>query len=143
MAYENDKQSCFTALDVRLGTTVVTHCVLSEVDAHVYGCAPYYDSLGAKDRDPTRHIRAAGWRDFGYQTKSWEQPGQDQTKVELADHFGVILYLATISPSKQHLRKKVYYSIVEAIDETDNVFGLMEEARISILLPVTSHAPPP
>lgn len=107
----------------------MTHCVLSEVDAHVYGCAPHYDFLGATDRDPTHDIRAAGWTDFEYHTHIWEQPDQDQTRVQLADHFGVVLYLATISPSKQHLRKKVYYSILEAIDETDNVFGLMEEVR--------------
>ena len=107
----------------------MTHCVLSEIDAHVYGCAPYYDSLGTTDRDPTHDIRAAGWRDFEYHTNILEQPERDQTHVQLADHFGVVLYLATISPSKQHLRRKVYYSILEAIDETDNVFGLMEEVR--------------
>ena len=125
MAY--DFGNHFKAFDVRLGSTPVTHCVLSEVDAHVYGSAPYYGSLRG-NHDPTHLIREAGWSDFEYTTRLLDEPGREQTLLQLADHFGVVLYLATIPRNKQHDRQELYDSILEAMDVKDEgVFGLMEE----------------
>lgn len=125
MAYDfgND----FKTFGIRLGSTTVTHCVLSEVDAHVYGSAPYYGSLHG-NHDPTHLIQDAGWTEFEYITRVLDEPGQEQTPLQLGDHFGVVLYLATIPRNKQHVRQELYDSILEAMDVKDEgVFGLMEE----------------
>ena len=125
MAY--DFGSHFETFDVRLGSTPVTHCVLSEVDAHVYGSAPYHGAL-REDHDPTHLIQEAGWTDFKYMTHVLDEPGREQISLQLADHFGVVLYLATIPRNKQQDRQELYGSILEAMDVKDEgVFGLMEE----------------
>ena len=119
----------------------MNHCVLSEVDAHIHGCIHNYASLTGNGRDPTSRIHAAGWREFEYYSYDLEPP--DHKRTQLADRFGIVLYLATLSPTKHHLRKQVYASILETIDETDDgVLALLEEVLLAAVLLPTHHKSP-
>ena len=82
-------------------------CVLSEVDARIHGHAPYYSYLNSKQRDPLAAIRAAGWNDFDYGFYQWDQNGR-ATQVQLANLFGICLYLATVPKDKVARRRSVY-----------------------------------
>ena len=113
-----------------LGSYSVLHCVLAEIDAQIHGCAKYYRPLSVKGRDSTWLIRAAGWPDFEYQDTDWQQ-ARTTTRVQLADKFGLVLYLATISEDKHDMRKKAYEDFLEAVEDTDDGhIDLMQEVSI-------------
>ena len=102
------------------------HCVLSEVDARVHGCAKYYRPLSRQGRDPTWFVRQAGWPDFEFRTADLHQGGE-KVEVQTADRFGVMLYLCKVPKGKQYMRQQVYQEVLEAIEEVDNgVFAILE-----------------
>lgn len=102
-------------------------CVLSEVDARVHGHAPYYSYLDVKQRDPLAAIHNAGWNDFKYGFYQWDQYGR-ATEVQLADLFGVCLYLATVPKDKIHLRRNVYHDVCQTLEvPTEGPYELMEQ----------------
>lgn len=112
---------------IELDSSNAPHCVLSELDAIVCGCAKYYQVLSSKDRDPTWLIRAAGWPDFEYQVVDMQQNGST-VRVQVADRFGVMLYLATVHEGQKHLRRKAYDECLDTVEETDGgVFDILEE----------------
>lgn len=102
-------------------------CVLSEVDARIHGHAPYYSYLNVKQRDPLAAIRAAGWNDFDYGFYQWDQNGRI-AQVQLADLFGICLYLATVPKDKVARRRGVYHDVCQTLEVSgQGPYELMEQ----------------
>ena len=105
----------------------IKRCVLSEVDARIHGHAPYYSYLNSKQRDPLAAIRAAGWNDFDYGFYQWDQNGRN-TQVQLANLFGICLYLATVPKDKVARRRSVYDDVCQTLEVSEQEpYELMEQ----------------
>ena len=108
-------------------TEVGLRCVLSEIDARVHGHAPYYSCLHVKRRDPLAAIRAAGWNDFEYDSYRWDQNGRT-AQVQLADLFGICLYLATVPKDNVARRRGVYDDVCQTLEVSEqDPYELMEQ----------------
>ncbi len=106
-------------------------CVLSEVDARIHGRAAYYAPL-PKQHDPTEAIHQAGWDEYDYYLYEWEEKGR-QAQVQLADLFGVCLYMATIPKDKASRRRSVYSSVCQTLEVSEvGPYELMDQVGFEL-----------
>ena len=100
-------------LKVVFGAADEMRCILSEIDAKVYGEDSVYKMLHSS-RDPTENIRAAGWQGYTYESVSGH--ASQAGRMQLTDAFGAALYLCNLPDSKKNIRRELFNDICSNLE---------------------------